>query len=521
MSQEQRQQATREEKLVPFADRVKISATNIRIEPTQFWFTVKKLKKTPFYEFGLDDKKFTVDVEVFREILDIYPRVPNEDFVTPPSEEDLLAFLIELGYKGLLDHVAKMFVDHMHQPWRTLATIINKCLSGKTSSNDRLRQLRVAILWGMFYRKNVNFLELIWKDFAYQIDYRHAKLRRREIMPYPRFIKIIINHFLSLNPSIHKGPSSSMHTIKDDRVISRLKFVRIGEDFQEYGRAILETIGKGSQGKKSAVTPKPASVEVSDESNPEHVKRQTSKSDHEPGRRPARRRPYDIAFRDTSSVSKKKSPDQSQKLKGVLDESTVILITLSEGIGTKPRVPYEEETIDEEIEWLTTDEEEEKKDDDEDERSIILKRLIMMTGKFPLTSSSLSVSSGFGNQFLNISLDTSLIGTTKESIDTEINPLLDIQIQQEIPHIQSPSILTVPVLVIPEPTVLSPILEIPIITLTTTLPPPPSPATTTVPDPLLAITQRVFILENDVQELKQVDHSSAILADVSLCGCKL
>ncbi|GKC99451.1 hypothetical protein Tco_1169726 [Tanacetum coccineum] len=184
MSQEQCQQAAREEILVPYADRVKISATNMRIEPSvpqkeetfqviidminaspcfkaftitaevpeiymqQFWFTVKKVKKTPFYEFILDDKKFQVDVELFREILGICPRVPNEDFVTPPSEEDLLSFLIELGYKGPLDHLTKMFVDHMHQPWRTLATIINKSLSGKTSSNDRLRQSRVAILWG-------------------------------------------------------------------------------------------------------------------------------------------------------------------------------------------------------------------------------------------------------------------------------------------------------------------------------------------------------------------------------------
>ncbi|GKF85811.1 hypothetical protein Tco_0253638, partial [Tanacetum coccineum] len=114
-----------------------ITADVPEIYMQQFWFTVKKLKKTPFYEFGLDDKKFTVDVEVFREILDICPRVLNEDFGVPLSEEDLLAFLVELRYKGPLDHLAKMFVDHMHQPWRTLATIINKCLSGKTSSNDK------------------------------------------------------------------------------------------------------------------------------------------------------------------------------------------------------------------------------------------------------------------------------------------------------------------------------------------------------------------------------------------------
>nr|GEV10105.1 hypothetical protein [Tanacetum cinerariifolium] len=50
----------------------------------------------------------------------------SSEFVETPSEEELLTFLIELGYKGLLDHLARMFVDHMHQPWRTLAAIINK-----------------------------------------------------------------------------------------------------------------------------------------------------------------------------------------------------------------------------------------------------------------------------------------------------------------------------------------------------------------------------------------------------------
>ncbi|GKE66822.1 hypothetical protein Tco_1520983, partial [Tanacetum coccineum] len=76
-------------------------------------------------------------------------------------------------------------------------------------------------------------------------------------------------------------------------------------------------------------------------------------------------------------------------------------------------------------------------------------------GKLPLTSSILSVSSNFGNQFLNLSSDTSLIGITKKFADTKINSLLDIQIQQEVPHIQSSSVLTVLVLVTPEPHSLS------------------------------------------------------------------
>ncbi|GJX42585.1 hypothetical protein Tco_0257575 [Tanacetum coccineum] len=231
------------------------------------------------------------------------------------------------------------------------------------------------------------------------------------------------------------------------------------------------------------------------------------------------------------------------------------------GPGLEEKSEYsKEETVDEEIEWLTTYEEEEKKDDDEDDRSIDIKKTdddkkliefvhyaektevtkgdLEQAGKLPLISSSLSVSSDFGNQFLKLSLNTSLNGTTKESPDTEINSLLDIQIQQEVPYIYLLSILTVPVLVNPEPTVLSPIPEIPLVTLART-PPPPSyvsnltpvlqqtttpiptppittvaPAATTFLDPLPAIVQRVSVLEKDVQELKQVDQSPAIIATI-------
>ncbi|GKD62666.1 hypothetical protein Tco_1300175 [Tanacetum coccineum] len=146
----------------------------------------------------------------------------------------------------------------------------------------------------MFHRKNVDYGELIWEEFQYQTDYRKLKLRIRKIMPYPRFIKIIVNHFLSLHKSIPKGYRSGLNTIKDDGVIQRLKFVNKGEDFQEYGRAIPDTMltddineseaykafiaystgsippkktrGKWSQGKKQTVTPKKKSF-ISDDDN--------------------------------------------------------------------------------------------------------------------------------------------------------------------------------------------------------------------------------------------------------------
>ncbi|GKA91096.1 hypothetical protein Tco_0812966 [Tanacetum coccineum] len=123
-----------------------IFADVLKIFMQQFWYTIKKVQDTNSYKFLLANKKCTVNAEVFRTILDICPRVKGLDFTDVPDDDTALTFLIDLGYKGPLNRHTNMFVDHMHQPWRTLTAIINKCLSGKTASNDKLRKSRIDIL---------------------------------------------------------------------------------------------------------------------------------------------------------------------------------------------------------------------------------------------------------------------------------------------------------------------------------------------------------------------------------------
>ncbi|GJU70874.1 hypothetical protein Tco_1262279 [Tanacetum coccineum] len=172
----------RDEKWVPAKEKVKISTTNVRLETTvpqkeetfqviinviknstcykaftisaevpeifmqKFWYTIKKVSGTNSYEFLLANKKCLVDAEVFHKILDICPRVQGVDFAEVLDDETTLTFLLDLHYKGSLHKHLSMYVDHMHQPWRTMAAIINKYLSGKAASNDRLRKSRIDIL---------------------------------------------------------------------------------------------------------------------------------------------------------------------------------------------------------------------------------------------------------------------------------------------------------------------------------------------------------------------------------------
>ncbi|GKB71473.1 hypothetical protein Tco_0932885 [Tanacetum coccineum] len=116
-----------------------ISADVLEIYMQQFWFTISKIKDSSSYQFKLDKKRCRIDVEVFQDILQICPRLLNQEFDEPPFDEEIVSFVKELGYKGDIGSVTKVYTDHMHQPWRTFAAIINKCLSEKTTGLDKIR----------------------------------------------------------------------------------------------------------------------------------------------------------------------------------------------------------------------------------------------------------------------------------------------------------------------------------------------------------------------------------------------
>ncbi|GJT62798.1 hypothetical protein Tco_1006331 [Tanacetum coccineum] len=66
----------------------------------------------------------------------------NKKFEEPPLEKEILAFLASLGHSGEIRKITDVNVNKLHQPWRSFAAIINKCLSGKPSY-DSLRLLKL------------------------------------------------------------------------------------------------------------------------------------------------------------------------------------------------------------------------------------------------------------------------------------------------------------------------------------------------------------------------------------------
>nr|GEZ24401.1 hypothetical protein [Tanacetum cinerariifolium] len=132
------QQTKLDLELVPKENRLDIEKCNGRIPlyMHQFWNSV--YKHDTFYKFKLDKKKL-LTLEVFKEIFQIFPRVPGRNFDALPFEDDTVSFLRELSHTREINSLNDVVLDQMHQPWRTFAALINRGLSGKTSGLDKLR----------------------------------------------------------------------------------------------------------------------------------------------------------------------------------------------------------------------------------------------------------------------------------------------------------------------------------------------------------------------------------------------
>ncbi|GJV47302.1 hypothetical protein Tco_1437514 [Tanacetum coccineum] len=236
----------------------------------------------------------------------------------------------------------------------------------------------------MYNKKNVDYVALLWEDFMYQADNREISLARKEHMPYLRFTKVIINHFISKDKTISMRNRINLHIICDDSLLGTLKFVSKKQDYQQYGALIPDDMInkdiKDSQAYKTyydfatgKVPPRKSrkykkvdlpSRKLSPVKKGKRVKRPAKKSITAPT--------AGVAIRDTPgvSVSKKKAHAKADRSKGIEILSDVALSEAAqlkeatkrskkdyhisqasgsdEGTGTKPRVPdvptYESES---------------------------------------------------------------------------------------------------------------------------------------------------------------------------------
>ncbi|GJR07334.1 retrovirus-related pol polyprotein from transposon TNT 1-94 [Tanacetum coccineum] len=127
----------------------------------QFWDTVRYDKTTGNYSCQLDEKWFDLTKDTLRNTIQITPVENNNAFTFRPTPDALIKFVNDLGYPKVVRTLSDVVTNDMFQPWRALTTIINLCLTGKTSGFERPRALVLQILWGVFNRAHIDYAERV------------------------------------------------------------------------------------------------------------------------------------------------------------------------------------------------------------------------------------------------------------------------------------------------------------------------------------------------------------------------
>ncbi|GKA94133.1 hypothetical protein Tco_0816119 [Tanacetum coccineum] len=259
---------------------VSLTATVPIIYLHQFWTTINHNKNNHTFTFELDTHTFTLTPGLLRTVLQMPPPDPNNTYTKPPLEIQILEFIKTLGYdedpETKMTVVSKMVATRLHQPWRAILSVLNRCLTGKDSSWDTVRLPILQILWGIVHSANLDFATLIWDEFQWQTVKRSSRPSKMSKLLYTRFTKLTIDYILSHNKSIPRRPDSKLHSSQDDHPITKL--LSTTNDDYKFGMevpnamisdAIKKKVGytyymaKKMESKKAKIVDKPEEQHVS------------------------------------------------------------------------------------------------------------------------------------------------------------------------------------------------------------------------------------------------------------------
>nr|GEW35038.1 integrase, catalytic region, zinc finger, CCHC-type, peptidase aspartic, catalytic [Tanacetum cinerariifolium] len=121
-------------------------------------------------------------------------------FVSPSSGDAIMDSMNELGYTEELHFVLRMAVNNLYQPWRAILSMINQCLTGKTSRKHNINQ-RFGFLFNMAEDDhrlgNLKFIPKGEKDevFGMQIPKELITDNIKNASYYNAYLEMVAKHY--------------------------------------------------------------------------------------------------------------------------------------------------------------------------------------------------------------------------------------------------------------------------------------------------------------------------------------
>ncbi|GKB78500.1 hypothetical protein Tco_0945395, partial [Tanacetum coccineum] len=185
----------------------------------QFWHTLKEDGSKYRLTFMLDKKVLSLTLDDFRIIFHLPQANANnhDSFVSPPSFLDMVPFYKQqLGFIIELKTSSSFKTIGLLQPWQTLCKIFSKCLTTRITRWDQPLLQIMQMMYCFVNNIHVDYAELLWEGLYYFLHHPTSSI------PYPRFTKIIISHYMTCFLDISRRARDMYHNLQDDDIMKNI-----------------------------------------------------------------------------------------------------------------------------------------------------------------------------------------------------------------------------------------------------------------------------------------------------------
>nr|GEV00743.1 integrase, catalytic region, zinc finger, CCHC-type, peptidase aspartic, catalytic [Tanacetum cinerariifolium] len=169
--------------------------------------------------FMLDKKELSLTLDDFRTIFHLPQANDNnhDRFMSPPSFSDMVPFYKnELGFTMKLKTSSSFKKTSLMQPWQTLCKIFSKCLTTRVTGWDQPPLQITQMMYCFINNIHVDYTELLWEGIYYSLHHSTSSI------PYLRFTKIIIGHYMTNFLEILRRARDKYHNLKDDDIMKNI-----------------------------------------------------------------------------------------------------------------------------------------------------------------------------------------------------------------------------------------------------------------------------------------------------------
>ncbi|GJU34839.1 retrovirus-related pol polyprotein from transposon TNT 1-94 [Tanacetum coccineum] len=170
-------------------------------------------------KFMLDKKELFLTLDDFGIIFHLpQANANNHDrFVPPPSFLDMVPFYKQqLGFTIELKTSSSFKTTGLLQPWQTLCKIFSKCLTTRVTGWDQPPLQIMQMMYCFVNNIHVDYAELLWEGIYYSLHHPTSSI------PYPRFTKIIVSHYMTIFPEISRRARDMYHNLQDDDIMKNI-----------------------------------------------------------------------------------------------------------------------------------------------------------------------------------------------------------------------------------------------------------------------------------------------------------